>query len=386
VPVDHFGFKFMKPFRCDVCGNTVFFQNCLCLQCGTQLGFLADQVTLASLHLVANSGHFIRVGNATHEYRPCDNGVRHQLCNWMVPADQADPLCPACRMTEMIPDLSVPGNLDRWRKLELAKRRCLYTLLRLGLPTGADYGSGKPPLRFRFLADTCEAGQVMTGHDWGEVTLNIAEADDDERERRRINFREPHRTLIGHFRHELGHFYWDHLIAGTWELSRFRELFGDETIDYGGALQTYYAYGPAANWTERTVTAYASAHPWEDWAETWAHYLHLFDSMETAAAYGLKLGSDSPINTAANEILPPSPHPDMDFDAMWQHWHPFTLALNSINRGMGLPDLYPFVVPQPAVEKLRFVHEVIRRARTASQTSVPKCSLPTHMQPFAVGT
>ena len=164
----------MKPFRCGVCGNTVFFQNCLCLQCGAQLGFLPDQVTLASLRPAGRSGFFTGIGSSARLYRCCENGVQHQVCNWMTPDDEGDPLCLACRMTEMIPDLSVPGNLDRWRKLELAKRRCLYTLLRLGLPTNADRTSGKPPLRFRFLADTPEEGQVMTGHDWGVVTLNIA--------------------------------------------------------------------------------------------------------------------------------------------------------------------------------------------------------------------
>ncbi len=346
----------MKPFRCGVCGNTVFFQNCLCLQCGAQLGFLPDQVTLASLRPAGRAGFFTGIGGSARVYRGCENGVQHQVCNWMTPADEADPLCLACRMTEMIPDLSMPGNLDRWRKLELAKRRCLYTLLRLGLPTNADQTSGKPPLRFRFLADTPEEGQVMTGHDWGVVTLNIAEADDDERERRRLNFREPYRTLIGHLRHELGHYYWDHLISGSTEIHRFRKLFGDETADYGSALQSYYAYGPAADWTTRTVTAYASSHPWEDWAETWAHYLHLFDTMETAAAYGLRLDSSAPSKSENN------------FDEMWQRWHPFTVALNAINRGMGLPDLYPFVVPPPALEKLRFVHEVIQRARFVAPT------------------
>ena len=373
----------MKPFRCDVCGNTVFFQNCLCLQCGTQLGFLPDRLTLAALQPTETAGHFT-AGDSLLEYECCNNGVRHQVCNWMTPAGQSDPLCPACSMTEMIPDLSVSGNLDRWRKLEQAKRRCLYTLLRLGLPTQADAASGKPPLRFRFLADTPEKGPVMTGHDWGIVTINIAEADDDERERRRVNFREPHRTLIGHFRHELGHYYWDRLIAGSPRQQQFRELFGDETADYQMALQNYYAQGPAADWTARTVTAYASAHPWEDWAETWAHYLHLFDSMETAAAYGLKLDGGSPINVAGGELTPPAPTQDMDFDAMWQNWHPFTLALNSINRGMGLPDLYPFIVPQPALEKLRFVHAIIREAKVAAESARHVASLSPHEQPAMV--
>ncbi len=357
----------MKAFACDLCGSPVFFENDRCLNCGARLGFFPDWMVVAALREVGSRpGNHVCAAGGPREYRVCENGIRHQVCNWMTPAGVGNPLCQACLMTEVIPDLSVPGNPERWHRLELAKRRCLYSLLLLGLPTAADPAAGKPGLRFRFLADLPQGGPVMTGHDWGVVTLNIAEADDDERERRRVSLHEPYRTLIGHFRHELGHYYWDRLIAGTPELTRVRELFGDETADYNSALQKYYAEGPAADWSTRTITSYASMHPWEDWAETWAHYLHLLDTVETAAATGLKPG----LAADGEPTLPapgPAEVPAMPFDELWQKWHPLTLALNSINRGMGLPDLYPFVVPPAALKKLRLVHEIIGRAREAGR-------------------
>jgi hypothetical protein len=53
------------------------------------------------------------------------------------------------------------------------------------------------------------------------------------------------------------------------------------------------------------------------------------------------------------------PRWDTGFDRILQNWLPLTYALNELNRGMGLPDLYPFVLSAPAIEKLRFVHEVL---------------------------
>ena len=154
---------------------------------------------------------------------------------------------------------------------------------------------------------------------------------------------------MGHFRHELGHYYWDRLIANSPRLTRFRELFGDETADYASSLKQYYRQGPPSDWAQRTVTAYASAHPWEDWAETWAHYLHIYDTLETANGFELGVAS------AAGAI----PVRWDSFDDMFKRWIPLSCALNSINRGMGLSDLYPFVIPDAAVEKLRFIHDLI---------------------------
>ncbi len=200
---------------------------------------------------------------------------------------------------------------------------------------------------------------VLTGHNEGVITINVAEADDAERERRRLALREPYRTLLGHLRHEIAHYYWDGLLARPSRLERFRELFGDESRDYAAALQTYYQQGAPGDWQDRHVSAYATAHPWEDWAETSAHYFHMLDTVETAASFGVALRPKHPDAKAMTADPRTLASGDGSFDRLLQNWLPLTYALNELNRGMGLPDLYPFVLSAPAIEKLRFVHEVL---------------------------
>jgi hypothetical protein len=296
-------------------------------------------------------------------YRQCGNGSQYQVCNWWIPTEEKDGLCLACRLNNTIPDLKVPGNQERWHKLELAKRRIVYTLLRLGLLTEALASDKESLLRFNFLGDPAGGPPVLTGHAGGLITINIAEADDAEREKRRVHLHEPYRTLLGHLRHEIAHYYWDRLIAGSLRLEAFRQHFGDETQNYGAALQNYYQQGPTADWQVRFVSAYASAHPWEDWAETWAHYLHIVDTVETAAGFGMILRPKHPDAKAMTADPSKVEKSGSDFDSILTHWLPLTYALNSLNRGMGLPDLYPFVLSERAIRKLRFVHEVILEAK-----------------------
>ena len=270
-------------------------------------------------------------------YRHCANAA-YDACNWLIPAATSDSYCAACRHNLVIPDLSLPENLPRWRSLEVAKHRLFYTLFQLRLPveTQAENPAG---LAFRFLADVGPAqSEVLTGHDNGVITISLAEADDAERERRRQRMGELYRTLLGHFRHEIGHYYWGRLILSTPHLDEFRRVFGDERQDYAAALQNYYASGAPADWSERFISAYASSHPWEDFAETWAHYFHMIDTLETAHVAGL----------AVSPKLPESPgavfdfHPrDTDIDRLIEAWLALTFAVNSINRSMGLHDLYP---------------------------------------------
>jgi hypothetical protein len=332
----------------------IFFENDRCLKCNRQLGFLPEILDLSTLEEAPDGlWHLTKKTTPEKAYRICANNKHNGICNWLVSADDPNAWCLACRLNEIIPDLTQAGNLARWAKLELAKRRCIYTFLRLGLPV-TDMPDGKrPSLRFKFLEDNPNS-PVKTGHENGVITINVAEADEDERERRRVNLHEPYRTLVGHFRHESGHYFWDRLIANSPHLSRFRELFGDETVAYDAALQTYYRQGPPADWGSKTVTPYASSHPWEDWAETWAHYLHMVDTLETAASFRLSI----------NESVPTKPGPilyraDMDFEKLLAEWTPLTCALNTINRSMGLSDLYPFIIPAPVTEKLEFIHQVI---------------------------
>jgi hypothetical protein len=354
----------MKCFHCNNCGNLVFFENERCLSCGDGLGFIPHILEMCSQTkwptLSSPDGG---------SYRHCANREQYDVCNWLVSDKEDTGFCLACKMSEIVPDLTIPGNRERWYRLELAKRRCLYTFLQLGLPLKGDEGAGHHSLRFRFLGDIPNAAPVLTGHDNGVITINIAEADADERERRRLTLHEPYRTLVGHIRHESGHYYWDRLVANSKHLPGFRKLFGDESSDYDAALKQYYQNGPANDWAAHMVTAYASLHPWEDWAETWAHYLHIVDTSDTAASYGLGLnqgeGTNGKISSTVGTIS--GAHPD--FEALMKNWLPLTCALNSLNRGMGLADLYPFVTPPPVIDKLRFIHDLIQSESTLATAS-----------------
>lgn len=355
----------MKVFYCDGCGSLVFFENVSCLQCGKKLGFLPDILDCSAL---VPEGPFWKALSSSAArsplYKECVNTTQHQVCNWLIPAAEAETLCASCRLNDVIPNLDLRENLERWRKLETAKRRIIYTLLKLDLPLEGDCPKGHEALRFSFLCDTPGAPPVLTGHADGLITINAIEADDPERERRRVDLREPFRTLLGHLRHEIAHYYWDVLISAGPDLQPFRQLFGDERSDYAAALQAYYQQGPPPDWQDRFISAYASAHPWEDWAETWAHYLHIVDTLETAAGFGLRL---RPREHPAAHTMTSTPDKVQDlepsFSAILQNWYPLTYALNALNRGVGLPDLYPFVLSDLTVQKLEFVHRVVSKTR-----------------------
>lgn len=355
----------MKVFRCDHCRHLVFFENVRCVQCGHTLAYLPDLGVVASLDPAAHGRWRTPIPRAAGiTYRLCANYTDQNVCNWALPAADPNALCAACRLTRIIPDLSRPGHKEAWYKLEVAKRRLVYTLMALKLPLADRATDPMSGLSFEFLADPDDpaAPRVLTGHANGVITVNVAEADDAERERRRVQMREPFRTLVGHFRHESGHYYWDRLMKPSNRLDRFRELFGDERADYAAALRRHYENGPPADWADRYVTAYASAHPWEDWAESWAHYLHLTDTLETAAACGVRLRPPRPGDPELRAVPDPIEAPTGSFDELMASWYPLVYLLNNLNRGLGLPDGYPFVLSAPEVDKLRFVHETVASA------------------------
>jgi hypothetical protein len=351
----------MKIFHCDHCEHLVFFENTQCVKCGHTLAYLPDVGQVASLDPVDGGlwrSPLAETGGRT--YRQCANYAEQQICNWAVDASDPQVMCVSCRLTRVIPDLSVPGNREAWFRLEVAKRRLVYTLASLKLPLVNKQEDPASGLAFDLLADLPEGqAPVLTGHADGIITVNIAEADDAERERRRAELHEPYRTLLGHFRHESGHYYWDRLVRGTDRIEAFRELFGDERQDYAQAIQRHYQTGPTANWFERFVTVYAGAHPWEDWAETWAHYLHMTDTLETAAECGLSIRPRRADEPLLLEVPAPAGSPAASFERLIDSWFPLTYVLNSLNRGLGLPDAYPFVLSTPAIDKLRFVHETV---------------------------
>ena len=296
-------------------------------------------------------------------YRLCANYTRHAVCNWCIPTDSPDSLCRSCALTQTIPNLDAPDNHTAWAKLETAKRRLVYALLSLGLPLVNKREDAAGGLEFQFLADSVtvngDRSRVLTGHDNGLITINVAEADDVYREGQRQRQHEPYRTLLGHFRHEIGHYYWDRLIAGSDHLEEFRRLFGDERVDYGVAVQRHYEQGAPPNWEANHISAYATTHPWEDWAETWAHVMHMADSLETAQAVGLSV---NPARPGEPQLAIPSKPPQArvgDFDQLVREWASLTYVLNNLTRGLGLPDAYPFVISEPVIEKLRFVSTVM---------------------------
>jgi len=347
----------VKVFHCSHCRHVVFFDNTHCVSCGFTLAFVPDLLSVVTLEARRNDlwGTELR-GMARRRFRLCRNYSQENVCNWAVPAEDPQPLCESCRLTQVIPNLGVEGNREAWFKLEAAKRRLLYSLKQLRCPIESRLQNPERGLAYEFLSDEASGQPVLTGHAHGIITVNVAEANDAERERRRLQMHEPYRTLLGHFRHEVGHYYWERLIHHGARLEGFRVLFGDERSDYSAALQTYYDNGPPADWAQRYVSAYATSHPWEDWAESWAHYLHLTDLLDTASDCGLSLSPkrrDEPTLPRARSGT------EAPFDRMIADWYPLTYLLNNLNRSMGLPDGYPFVLTSPAIEKLRFVHETI---------------------------
>jgi hypothetical protein len=355
----------MELFRCDGCRQVVFFESVKCTGCGRALAFLPNHAIISALEPAATQGggpqevwRALAPGAGGERYLLCRNSTEHEVCNWAVPAGDGTEYCRSCRLNHMIPNLGNAGAREAWQRMEIAKRRLLYTLLGLGLPVESKAENPAQGLAFDFLGDDGAGSKVFTGHDGGLITINIAEADDPFREKMRERLGEAYRTVLGHFRHESGHYYWERLVAGGPRIDGFRRLFGDERQSYQDACDRHYQQGPPDRWWERYVSAYASVHPWEDWAETWAHYLHMFDGLETARAYGLSLrptpaGARSEPAVAARRL-------DLrSFDDLMQSWIPLTLALNSLNRSFGTPDPYPFVLTPAAIEKLRFVHDVV---------------------------
>lgn len=348
----------MKTFSCS-CGNTVYFENNQCLACGRALGFLPASLKISALESSGENSWRALVDGQL--YRQCQNYSTYNVCNWMISADDESAFCASCRLNHVIPDLSQSQNLTLWYRVEAAKRRLLYGLLGLGLDFSGNKAGQHAAMGFEFLADpnqdvefadTVGYQQVLTGHMTGVITINIREADDSTRERLRENMNERYRTLLGHFRHESGHFYWERLVVGGHWLEKFRNLFGDERKDYQSALQSYYQNGPPSGWQDNFISEYASSHPWEDWAETWAHYLHMVDTMETASDFGFRLSKDLDLREQAWRQAEA-------FDLLIGEWTRLGVALNALNRSMGLPDAYPFSIAGNAANKLQFVHEVI---------------------------
>ena len=352
----------MRIFTCGNCRQTVYFENVKCENCGMALGFDPQSMTMRPLAPLG-SGQLVTTGRqttgrlaATARKTYCAN-YTHNVCNWLVPVTDQGGLCVSCGLNQTIPDLTVPGNIEYWFEIEKAKRRLLYTLLKLKLPLTQPPGSSLPSLAFNIIAD------AKTGHANGLITINLAEADPATREKTREAFNEPYRTLLGHFRHESGHYYWMLLVDNPAQIDRYRQLFGDERPDYSEALAAYHQNGPRADWQKSYISAYATAHSWEDWAESWAHYLHMVDTLETADDYKIEAQAPNAGSVGRPWFSSTDPYKARNAAQLMDRWVPLALALNSLNRSMGLPDFYPFVVSPSVITKLDFIHKLVHARR-----------------------
>ncbi|MSR10358.1 MAG: hypothetical protein EXR84_00960 [Gammaproteobacteria bacterium] len=329
----------MKNFMC-ACGNTLFFENTVCLQCGELVGF--DPATMQMLPAAHSPASSLASGLPLL----CKNAINFAVCNWLVEGALST-YCISCKLNVTIPNVMQSTRRLWWQSLENAKRRLLYSLLRLRLPiVGRD--ADPQGLAFQFSEDqrtnpAVSEELVTTGHLNGLITINIAEADLVNRAISQQFNGELYRTVLGHFRHESGHYYYNKLINNDDLLQQFRHLFGDETQSYSDALSKYYGNKHQIAHDPDMISHYAQSHPLEDWAEVWAHYLHMIDTLETAKDYGLHQGS---IRFGI-------------FDETLTKWSELTVLLNALNRSMGLEDAYPFVLSELTLRKLRFVHHLI---------------------------
>lgn len=343
----------MKLFPCTHCGLVLHFENTRCENCGYEVGFDADLLQLISFQ----SGEKTLCRNA-------ETGV----CNWLVPDGSDSDLCRACQLNHYIPNLADVESHKGWREIEFAKHRLIYSLLRLGLPLVSKSADSERGVAFDFInADQVvpEDAESTTGHSHGTITIAVDEADPSHREKTRVSMQERYRTVLGHLRHEIGHYYWNLLIHGhSTRHQAFRNLFGDESADYGKALERHYEEGPPDDWRSSFISAYASSHPWEDWAESWSHYLHLTDTMETAYALGVSLSPSVATPTHhLSMVADADPYGPMDFGIFLNQAVALTFAVNSLNRSMGQPDLYPFVLNEQVRQKLTFIHELVNDVR-----------------------
>ena len=327
----------MRQLLCPHCRTATFFEFGQCPTCETTLAFNLKLLAFETLKSVV----------------PCANRTLIG-CNWSV--DDGHSFCHSCRLTRTIPNLGSNRNVMLWKRVETAKRRLVYDLVRLGLPLSVPAGQR---ICFDMLSEETAGSPILTGHLAGLITLSLAEADDAERESRRVAFREPYRTLLGHFRHEVGHFYWEVLVDGTNLQSAFRLIFGDESASYQNALKVYHARTDRSYDRQAFISEYATSHPWEDWAETFAHFLHIVATLDSAAALPLSLDARS------RQTLE-DPYREADFEALLTSWNPVAYSINELNRSMGLNDAYPFQLTPAVRGKLHLVHMAILNFRQAS--------------------
>ena len=359
----------MRLFTCDNCKNVVFFDNRRCVQCKFRLAYEPVHMTMRAISPEAE-GSWRFVTGERLEARMCAN-ASFDVCNWLVDPSQSQDFCLSCRHNRLVPSVNTSEGLNHWRKISQAQQHLFYSIFRWNLPHPDRTEDPTGGLVFDFLEDQhLSSGMIvpaMSGHDEGLITIRAAEADDATREEARQSVHELYRTLLGHLRHESGHFIWNKLVRDGNDLENYRSVFGDEQADYEKALQHYYANGPLPGWQESFVSAYASSHPWEDFAECFAHYIHIVDSLETARAFGI--AAKPPEHLAMAASIDFDPYQANSAEQLVSTWVPLSIAINSIQRSMGQSDSYPFVLSSPVIVKLEYLHRLVQKFEQQPQFS-----------------
>ena len=378
----------MKTFRCSCENNQLlFFESSSCVSCQRTVGLDDAFDNVEPYEFDEASGQYFKAQEPAVRYQKCDNNADYKVCNGMVNLDTLESvkgkdevLCFACRFNETVPDLSVVEHIPLWKKMEVAKRRALYALKALSLPLRNLSQDPENGLSFDFTTDRDvndhfvskldDTESVFTGHDCGHITINLAEADEVARSQTKHAMGEHYRTLLGHFRHELGHYYFDQLMTGSEDKHALaKQYFGDDELDYQAALKKHYKNGAPDNWGAEFVSEYATMHPYEDWAETWAHYMHIMDTLETAKNFSITgtltstVTGDATDSDGTNELNLPQGsqffYSQTSITTILDAWMEFSVILNSLNRSMGMNDAYPFVLSQTVRTKLSFIHHAI---------------------------
>ncbi len=349
----------MRLFECSHCNSPTYFENLTCLSCNYWLAYdpndgnmvafdSADIDPVASLATAKPEGYASRL---------CANRATAACCNWLLDNDQTSTLCQSCRLTSVYPPQDTDASQLAWKLSEQAKRRWLFTVLTMGLPAQPKLNGESGGITFHILQPGADKTSVLTGHADGLITINAAESDPVERVTRRAAMEEPYRTLLGHFRHESGHYYWQVLVEpDAARLASCRELFGDDRLDYAASLEKNYRDGPPVDWEKSFISSYAASHPWEDFAETWAHYMHMLDALDLAQSWGLQLPNYPQAEVVAFAGQAPA---DTGFGALLKRWLPLSLFANSLNRTLGHEDAYPFAPSSLVIDKLAWIHQLV---------------------------
>lgn len=332
--------------RCPRCRGPLWLESLECEACALPVGFNPDTRRAVDL--------------AEPSRRACASRTRG--CPWTLPADSPHAECWACRLTRTRPDPDDAAAMAKLAVTEVSKRRLLIGLADLGLPITPRW-LVEGGLAFDLRAST-DTERVTIGHASGVITIDLKESLDDHRERLRLNLGEPYRTMLGHFRHEVGHYYQWQLVErpGGALLEECRALFGDERSSYAEAIKRHYRDGAPAGWAQSHISSYATMHPWEDFAETFAHYQHILATLAITANGGLRM-EQARQPALPSDVVPRTDYRDASMSEVLADWRWVAHLLNRANHAMGKGDLYPFAIPAPVAEKLAFVHRVVLAAQ-----------------------